>query len=391
MELLEDNDPRKPGWLAQAHNLLFAPVLATDEHAQQAAELLTQQRQPVPVFTQASLQQAANDPGAALMGAVVGYESLAVKALLNPRFIEDWKQQLEAELIQLRKSLTELDQQLADLDPQGVTFQLAKSAKQAQEENAEKTLEQQQASLEQDRARQVQLDDWLAPKSRKLIRSAEHFLNLGGKEAMGELEASIHQLSTKLEQATQALSRLDDQLSGEHRKRLGQAEQFLQEGGPERLQQVSQDIERHLLKQQQLAESLEQCREALTSFTRQVEQLQGQVNSIYAPGEKDRLQALDNYLQEGGPAFMAKAESTRQSLENQREHAQHRASLKFDRVRAYLNARDHQGDTAALKKQIAELKSTIKRTAQEQDDKEATIQGIQKEQPRQLNAMPPSR
>lgn len=341
-ELLADDDPRKSQWLAQAHNLLFAPVLDSVEQAMQAAELLVQHRQPVPVFTRESLQNAVtnNQP---LLGAVIGYESLAVRALLNPQFIEELRQQLQDRLADSQVKLDRIKGELELYHHDSDSVRLAKSAAEAIEQQAEGELPKQQAALEHNRSRQQQLLEQLAPENRKLIYSAERFLELGGSRRIDELGVSLNQLQSKLDRLEKQLSQLESQLNGDNRRKLDQAEQFLSGGGKQRLAGLQADIELQTIKQQQLTEQQEQCQESITSYQGQIAQCKAQADAIYQPGEADLLISLANYLQEGGPEFMANAETVQKSLEGQQEQAQARASLKFDRIRAYLSARNDEG------------------------------------------------
>lgn len=385
-ELIADDDPRRSQWLAQAHNLLFAPVLDSLEQAMQAAELFVQNRQPVPVFTRESLQIAVshNQP---LLGAVIGYESLAVRALLNPKFIEELRQQLQDKLTELQAQLGRVKRELELYHHDSDSVRLAKSAAEAVDQQADRELPEQLAALEQNQSRQQQLLKQLAPENCKLIHSAERFLKLGGSGCIDELGVALNHLESKLDDLGKQLSQLDSLLNGENRRKLDQAEQFLNGGGKERLAQLQGDIELQTIKRQQLTEQLARCEETVASYQSQIFQLKAQADAIYKPGEVELLSSLAKYLQDGGPEFMASAEVVQASLERQQEQAQARASLKFDRIRAYLSARRDEGGTKALKKQIADAKNQINRIRDEQDEKSAEINRIQDEQPQQLKAI----
>ena len=386
-ELLSEDDHRSRQWLAQAHNLLFAPVLDSNEKAIESADLFARQRLPVPVFTRQSLQQAADNGTSTLMGAVIGHESLAVMSLLDPAFIEDWRKGLNEELQRYQKKLSIIEQKLKLYDPESNSVLLAKSAVEALNQNAVAALPQQEAALEENQRQFQQLKEQLTSGNRKLIRSAESFLDLGGEPAIAEYEHQLRSMKQELDLLTQQLTRLDEQLTGEQRKRLDLAEQFLNGGGSQRLSALKQELELLDIERQQRIELHSQCREAMENHEQQINLLQDQARRVYQPGEKDRLTTLDHYLKEGGPEFMAKAEAVKASLESQRSRAQERASLKFGRIRAYLNARDNQDETAALKKDIADIKVTLKNALGEQEAKEAEIDRLRVEQPQQLKAI----
>ena len=385
--LLNDDDSRKAQWLGQAHNLLFSPVLATERLAHQAADIFARMRLSVPVFTFESLQQAAKNPQASLLGAVIGHQSLAVKALLNPQFIQEWQQQLEKDLEENQKKLTKIVEQLQLFEPESDSIRLAKSAIQAIEQQAEQKLPDIQTALETYQQRFVLLNELLASENRKLIRSAVSFLGLGGEAAVQKFESSVGQLSLKHEEIKRQLNKLDEQLRGEQRRHLDYAEQFVNNGGSARLNELRQDIELRQIKRDQLIEQLDVVAHSLEQAEKQLAELSQRSTRVYSQGERELLSRLDDYLQEGGPEFMSKAETVRASLESQRQKALLRNSVKFDRIRSYLNARADKGGTAALKKQIAEIKSDLKKAAQEQEDKEKEINQIRNDQPRQLQVI----
>ena len=117
-ELMSENDARKQQWLAQAHNLLFAPVLPSTADGDQAASEFARQQLPVPVFTLDALKQAVQQPESTLLGAAAGYQSLAVQSLLNPALMGELKQQLKMEAAQHHHRLNTLEQDIVLFAPE---------------------------------------------------------------------------------------------------------------------------------------------------------------------------------------------------------------------------------------------------------------------------------
>ena len=385
--LLPEEDDRKRQWLTQAHNLLFAPVLSSEQQARTAAEQFARHRLPVPIFTEDSLQQAIEQGDNRLLGAAIGYESLGVKSLLDPSFIAQWRQELSSELGELQQRLSELEQDIAHYSPDSISMKLAIRAAEAIKEAVETLLPKQQTLLTDNQQQLNTLKEQLSPENCQLIRKAEGFMELGGASAMTKLNAALTDTQEAIEELASQLNRLDELLSGEQRHKLDQAERFVQQGGESALAQLQEEFELLSLQQQQASEQYEQCREALEQVEQHIRQLRIQMEQLYQPGEKDQLMALHNYLLDGGPEFMAQAKDRRASLESQKNRAQQRASLKFDRIRAYLLARDDEEGALALKKQIAALKQQLDSARKQEEEKQAQVDRIQAELPLQLQAI----
>ena len=387
-QLLAPEDARRQPWLAQAHNLLFAPVFDSQDSAVQAARLFAVKRLPVPVFTLSTLQvMASGSQNMSLLGAVTGCVSLAVKAMLDPQFIEDWKQQLQANLDQHQQQLGSIDQRLTQCQPDSAAMRSARSAAQAIKEQAEQRLAVQTGELAEHQVRQLQLAEQLTSEKVRLIRQAEVFIEQEGEVELQTLVHSIEQVTDRLEQAQTGIAALEAQLNGDSRRQLDQAEQFLNTGGQEHLAELQEETEILRLKQEQQREQLEHNNAALEQCREHIDKYQARIQSVYQPGERDSLLRLDEYLRAGGREFMAKAEHTQQSLEQQQSLAQRRAAVKFERIRAYLNSKDDHSGSTALKKQIAAIKNSIHSAGQEQEHKEGLIEQLRDSQPRLLQAI----
>ena len=385
--LVPDHDNRKSHWLAQAHNLLFAPVLPTTAEAQTAASTLARQQLPVPVFTLERLEQWVSRGEAELLGAVSGCATLAVKSLLDPSFITEFKQQLANESEQCQQRLAELEQDIKRFAPDSTITLIAKSAARAVELSAQETLPVEEEVLYSQQQQLQQVQEQLSPDNRRLIRQAEQFLALGGEAAMVDYQESLGQLLLHTEQLATALAALDTQLSGQSRRLLDQAEQFVQRDGLSRLQQTNVELSQLEAQCELLAEQHEQCRAELERCQQQLRLSQGQMRDVYQPGERERLHSLDGYLQEGGPEFMANAVQRKESLLAQKNTADRRVSLKFDRVRAYLSVRDDQQGSVRLKRQIATIKQQLSNIEKDQEVKQEQIEQLQLALPEQLKAI----
>ncbi len=386
-ELLSENDSRREEWLGQAHNLLFAPVLASETLANKASKLFAGHRIPVPVFTVESLKNAVNNGQGSLLGAVIGYQSMAVKSLLDPRFVENLVQQLQEELDTYQQQLVDVNNKLSFFNPLSDSFKLATRATVAVEENAERTLAETRENLNANQDRLVAINQKLSDENRQLIRSAEQYLFQGGKIEHDVAAEQLEINSDRLLRVEQTIDQLTDNLSETHRKLLSQAEEYLAAGGNNQLKERQEESERLVVTREQLSEKLQQCLVELDSFNQLVQQNRLQIDAVYNSGEKERLHQLDNFLKDGGPHFMAGADKARSSLKQQLNQARQRANLKFDRIKAYLNARDQKDDAAKLKNRIASIKQQIKSIEQSRDGCESNITRIQDNQPEQLQAI----
>ncbi len=375
-ELMPEGDARTLSWLTQAHNLLFAPVLLSEADAKTAAHEFARQRLPVPVFTRDALQKAADNQSATILGAATGYESLAVKSLLDPSFIEERKQQLADELAEHQQKLQDLEQALELYDPNSIATLLARSAAEAMTASAESELPVQQINLTEQQIALQAIKNQLSFENRKLIRSAEQFEQQGGDTAIADCKELLQQCQVQLEQVSGKLRKLEEQLSGDARRTLEKSETFVQEGGEAQLNQVTDALQELTIRQEQLSEQYEQSCSELEQYQKQRERCRQQISEVYQPGEKDRLATLDNYLEEGGPGFMANANERKAELTSQKHRAECRANLNFKRLRAYLSARDDQQGSADLKKQIASLQQQLKKIEADQEHKREAIERI---------------
>ena len=313
-ELFDQQDIRRSVWLTQAHNFLFAPVINDLETAVQAAEIFSAKQLSMPVFTRQSLQTVADYPDAAtLMGAVIGFESMAVRALLDPQYIEQLRTRLQSDLDAHNIRRIDIEQKLDIYQPDSASFTLTEAALLAEKENTVTKLPQKQAELDINQQTLIKLVDALTPESQKIIRSSEHFLEAGGEATMASLDRTLTMQAEKLESINKDINQINSQLSGENRKRLLQAEEFIYSGGNDSLNQLQNDLELASLNGLQLQEQLNTLSESIERTNQQIHLLRHQTDTVYAGGEKDRLLSLDDFLTKGGPDFIRKADETQSS------------------------------------------------------------------------------
>ncbi|SEG16832.1 hypothetical protein [Billgrantia desiderata] len=365
-------------WLVQAAGVLFAPVVAGREAAEAAAAELIEAGLAVPVFEAEALTGLLSR-GEPPLGAVAGVETLAVKAALDPSYLEALREATEKRLAADRERQKALAVECERLDPHGETFALALRAREADEAQVEMALEalaERQAELAE---REAELAPRLTDVALACIDDYQRYLQEGGEfaqqeaaEARLEAETALAELAPRCEAAVRELEA--------HGQTWLAAEQFSDAGGVERLQALEArlaELERHLSEASVRLAAAEEQRETLK---RQVEETEAQLRGIFSDGERDRLRALARFEAEGGVDFMVTAAEVQEELEAAQARATRRADFDFTRIRAYLEVRDAAGGSQKLEREIArvrrelgELRETRKARGEERDALEARL------------------
>ncbi|QOR38630.1 hypothetical protein HNO52_08995 [Billgrantia diversa] len=344
-------------WLAQAAGVLFAPVVAGREAAESAAAALIEAGLAVPVFEAEALADLLAR-GEAPLGAVAGVETLAVKAALDPSYLEALREATEKRLAADRERQKALAIECERLDPHGETFALALRAREADEADVEVSLEalaEQQAVLVE---REAALAPRLSDTALACIDDYQRYLQEGGEIAQQEAAEERLEAETALAELTPQRERAARELEV-HGPTWLAAEQFSDAGGVERLQALETrlaELERHLNEASVRLAAAEEQRETLKS---QVEETEAQLRGLFSDGERDRLRALARFEADGGVDFMASAAEVQAELEASQSRTTRRADFDFTRIRAYLEVRDAGGGSQKLEREIARVKREL--------------------------------
>ena len=344
-------------WLVQAAGVLFAPVVAGREAAEAAAAALIEAGLAIPVFEAEALAGllARDEPP---LGAVAGVETLAVKAALDPSYLEALREATETRLAADRERQKALVIECERLDPHGETFALALRAREADEVQVELALEalaEQQAALAE---REARLALRLTDAALACIDDYQRYLQEGGEFAQQEAAEAALDAETALAELVPERERAARELES-HGPTWLAAEQFSDAGGVERLQTLESrlaEIERHLVEAGARLAGAEEEKEALA---RSVTETDAQLRGIFADGERDRLRALARFEADGGVAFMASAAARQVELETEQARATKRADFDFTRIRAYLEVRDAGGGSQKLEREIARVRREL--------------------------------
>ncbi|MCH4563504.1 hypothetical protein MKP05_10215 [Halomonas sp. EGI 63088] len=344
-------------WLAQAAGLLFAPVVAGAEAAETVAAMLIEAGLALPVFEAGRLASllARDEPP---LGAVQGVETLAVKAALDPSYLEALRETTERRLsadLERRKALAA---ECARLDPHGETFALAVQARAADEEGVEAALE----AVDEARAALGERRAGLAPRLTEAalacIDDFQRYLQEGGDLALEQAAEARLAAETELEVLTPERERAGRELEAHGNTWLA-AEQFSDAGGIERLETLDArlaELEGWLAEAGERLAVAEQQREALS---RRHGDIEARRRALFADGERDRLRALATFEEEGGIGFMETAEAVQTELETTLARANRRADFDFIRIRAYLEVRDAGGGSQKLEREIARVRREL--------------------------------
>ncbi|MDO0944801.1 hypothetical protein [Chromohalobacter israelensis] len=369
---------RRRGWLSQAAGLLFSPVVAGDDEAERAARCLIDAGLALPVFESArltALLEADQPP----LGAVQGSETLAVKAALDPRYLEELRRDTERRLSADRERRAALAAECERLDPHGDVFALAFKAREAQQADAETalaTLDERQQQLD---ARQAELTPRLTEAALNCIDDYQRYLQAGGQAAVAQAEAALEEAERDLADCRPAMQQAAEELETHGATWLA-AERFADAGGIERLEALKARLETLETQLGEIREQLAEAERDHEAVSRRLHEIDAERRSLFDDGERDRLRALAEFEADGGDAFMATAEAVQEELEAALETASRRARFDFSRLRAYLDVRDASGgsqklerDIAAAKRAYLEAREGLKAQRRERDEVEARL------------------
>ncbi|GAA0587125.1 hypothetical protein GCM10008997_39250 [Halomonas salifodinae] len=377
------NDPeadpaRRREWLVQAAGVLFAPVVEGQAAAEAAAGELDEAGLALPVLEAGQLARrlAAGEPP---LGAVQGLETLAVKAALDPRYLDELREATERRLAADRERRAALAEECQRLDPHGESFALALQAQAADEAGVVEALERLATSREALDAQRAELAPRLTEAALAAIDDYQRYLQEGGEvaleaaaEARLTAEASLAELTPRHQEAEAELAA--------HGKTWLAAEQFADAGGVERLATLEARLAVVEAERETLRAQLAEAAARRDAGERRLEELLAARRGLFADGERDRLRALARFEAEGGDTFMAGAAEAQARLETELARAARRADFDFARIRAYLAVRDAGGggqrltrELARVKRERGELRETLKA---KRGEREALVQRL---------------
>ncbi len=287
--------------------LLFAPVLASEQEAQQAAEVLAELGAQVPVFLHRSIADYCRsaeiesiEDDALLVGTTAGIISRPVACLLDPELVKREKASLDAQISEAKNHIESLKDELSSIGDETESVRLARRASKAVEDKEPEKLEAISGEIDRYRYEAETLQTQTSDANINVIRSAEVYVSLGGKEQDEALQQRLKDLTreqtTCEEQVAELVlkctdlkgdrSMLDKQLQsvlpGELLVMLRSAITFVDKGGPDF---IAHRDERHQALQHDVAFFQERH-----AFDKHFEGAQAYLDSLHDKDNESRLQ-----------------------------------------------------------------------------------------------------
>ena len=256
--------------------LLFAPVLSTESEAQQAAEILAEFGAQVPVFLHRSLIEYCQhapiehiDNDKLLVGTTSGVITRSVSCLLDPQLVEREKVLLDSHINAARISINSLKSESTSIDDDSEQVIVTRRALKTIRDNEVEKLKTVNQELEQCQTHIEELVQHTSPQVIVIIRSADSYVKLGGKNIDTALQSRLIDLNTNIQTYELQISELQTKqseleeqksilrekleliLPNELAVMLNSAATFYEKNGPEFMSNC--DTRRHDLSQDALA------------------------------------------------------------------------------------------------------------------------------------------
>lgn len=353
------NDPqwaekKRRDWLVQAAGVLFAPVVEGEANAEDVAGLLVDAGLALPVLESGALAGCLAT-GQSPLGAVQGVETLAVKAALDPRYLDELREATERRLAADRERQAALAAECRRLDPHGEAYALAVRARQADDAGVTEalaSLAEQQAALSE---QQAVLAPRLSDVALSCIDDYQRYLQEGGDLALEAAAEVVLEAESELA-GQQPIVAEEEQALARHGSTWLAAEQFANAGGIERLEALNTRLDILDQRQAEVGERRHQAEAQHEVLERRLSDLGVELTTLFVDGERERLRTLADFEADGGVAFVATAGEVQKTLEAQQTTANRRAGFDLARIRAYLDVRDASGGSQKLERDIARVK-----------------------------------
>lgn len=238
--------------------VLFAPVLATELEAQQAAEALAEFGAQVPVFLYRSfieycknalIEHTDNDE--LMVGTTAGVITRPVSCLLDPQLVEREKESLDTQISTVKRTIGTLQSESVSIDDDSEPVVLARRALKTIQDNEIEKLETVNKELEKCQSKIEELRQHTSPQVIDIIRSADSYVKLGGEKKDTSLQKRLTDLNSDLqtydlqiaerqnqqfeleEQISSLSEKMERVLPNDLAVMLNSAGSFYEKGGPE--------------------------------------------------------------------------------------------------------------------------------------------------------------
>lgn len=346
--------------------MLSAPVITSDDEAEQATQILEAAKLTVPVFRAAALDKLiqGNTPiaesGVGARWLWVGRRTRQVEILLDPRLLEYEKTRLKNELARLEARNIAIEAELATISDDHETVQSARKAGEGIQKGSETIYQIAFASLKDLEARSPELERRADEESLDAIKVMKQFVTSGGEARYQELSNIIIPDLQKTKYAiNERIAVLKTQTTEEASRTLFAAKDFIRKGGREELSRLADAMaieQRNLdILQQQLSEHNERIEAILEPDVQAKKNRTDNFNKTYYVDINDLKKAIQ-FEEDGHVDFMRSASETRKTLDQHAQQAKKRLQgIDFERAERHLQST--QSSERSISDRIAHAKS----------------------------------
>ena len=369
---------RKAELLDRFSPFLFAPVVE-ESKAERAARLVHDKRLTVPVFIEDRL--------AAWCLGDVGKDHLAwqslhtrtVDFLLNPDLRQKEMARIERQLEENRRQRDNNDALLADLSPQGELMQLWPAADEARREGYRERLADLEKTHAESRSLLEHYDTLLSEQGMKAIRAATDFWNRGGEERLLELRARVNPetglpraiaLHEKLLRQAAAAESSHKQSLSQRRDAIHAAIQFYQEGGPQTLETLQEDLLAEEERMERLRQEREMQEQISAQRTKELEEIDEELGRALPYELRTLLEGAMEFARLEGPAFLASRDERERDIEVALERAKQRSSYEhaFPKAQKWVDYQGVLSSGGGVEKELARVRRAIEEASRKRDE-----------------------
>lgn len=304
--------------------VLFAPVLAAELEAQQAAEALSEFGAQVPVFLYRSLIEYCQnapiehtDNDELMVGTTAGVITRSVFCLLDPQLVEREKESLDTQIITVKNTIETLKSESTSIGDDSESVVLARRALKTIQGNEIEKLETVNQELEKCQSKIEELRQHTSPQVIDIIRSADSYVKLGGEKKDTFLQKLLIDLNADIQSHELQISERENQQSG--------------------------------------------LEEQATTLSEKIERILPNDLAVM-------LNSAGSFYEKGGPGFMDNCDTRRRNLLQEVTTAEDRNaySKDFDGAQSYLDSIS-EDQVDKLSQQLGEVSRQIEETKRRRD------------------------
>ncbi|PZQ31858.1 MAG: hypothetical protein DI562_04650 [Stenotrophomonas acidaminiphila] len=355
--------------LAAFGSLVDAPVAADMNAAEIALSLLQAGGHDVPLLLLGPLVNALKSganletPTAASLLFLAGHKSRRMRAIIDPQALDEERQDLLGKRDLAEAHAVDARDKVAKNSPDTDHYRLALRAQDAVKQDSVDKVKEAREAINAIDVRIAAAKPLMSPEALSFLEKARKFIGAGGHGALATLSAEAGVVAGEITAIESRLAKLAPLLTDEAILAHDGARIFIQGGGHETLQSLSEQqamLRRQLSELDEVVPTLEA---RLADLRGDMEQAQDRERIFMASftGILNRLERAKAFEAEGNVLFMGTHEKRRQELESGRDALDPLRSINYAGAQAF---HDHQGqDEATLQRLIGEAKSRRQQAA----------------------------